>query len=247
MHLVFNVSLTLAHKFGFLFSGLESSVSKFTCSINKFECNFFGRVSASLSQKSLSESDNTFNRTNNGTTDHDPIVFDDTIMRETSHRCDFLLGQIKFSRSMSVSNDVSFIVFNNGSFSGELWSSDFVDLLVDLSTMMVTILTSTWDRVLDSTWMPSSNTSNLTETLVSLSWKTRSSPTGGDSFKTFTLGNTNNIDHLILGENLGNWDRLFEKRNSIVNLSSNITSIDLNFHQVSLLLSKWQLSNIRVN
>ena len=39
--------------------------------------------------------------------------------------------------------------------------SNSVDLLVDLSSVMVTLLTSSGHSVLDPAWMPGSNTGNL--------------------------------------------------------------------------------------
>ena len=45
---------------------------------------------------------------------------------------------------------------------------DLVDLLVDLRTVMVALLTSTSNSVLDTGRMPGSDTSNLAQTLVSL-------------------------------------------------------------------------------
>ena len=45
---------------------------------------------------------------------------------------------------------------------------DLVDLLVDLCTVVVSLLTSTGDRVLDPGRMPGSDTSNLAKTLVRL-------------------------------------------------------------------------------
>jgi hypothetical protein len=83
--------------------------------------------------------------TNATTLDHDKVFLNNTIMREATKRGDALFSDVKVSGSA-------------------LWVrtlSNSVDLLVDLSSMMITILTSTRNSELDSTRMPSSNTSNL--------------------------------------------------------------------------------------
>merc|ERR1739845_128897 len=107
-----------------------------------------------------------------------------------------------------------------------------VDLLVDFSSVMVTVLTSTGDSVRDTSRMPRSDTSNLSQTFVGLTWETGSTPTSGDTLVTFTLGNTDDVDHFAFSEDRANWDWFFEKRTSIVNLSFHVSSVDLDFHDV---------------
>ena len=58
---------------------------------------------------------------------------------------------------------------------------DLVDLLVDLCTVVVSLLTSTGDSVLDPGRMPGSDTSNLTKTLVRLPRKFLGVPPGSDA------------------------------------------------------------------
>ena len=61
---------------------------------------------------------------------------------------------------------------------------DLVDLFVDLCTVVVSLLTSTGDSVLDPGRMPGSDTSNLTKTLVRLPWKFLGVPPGSDACNT---------------------------------------------------------------
>ncbi len=86
-----------------------------------------------------------------------------------------------------------------------------VDLVVDRGTVVVTHLTGTGNRPLDVGRMPSTDTSNLAETLVSLARELLGAPTGGDAGETVTLGNGNNVDDLILLEDGGNIDGLLEE------------------------------------
>ena len=48
--------------------------------------------------------------------------------------------------------------------------TDIVDLFVDLGTMVVSLLTSTSNGVLDTARMPGSNTGDPTKTFVGLAW-----------------------------------------------------------------------------
>ena len=57
-------------------------------------------------------------------------------------------------------------------------ASNTVDLLVHLGTVMVALLTGTSDSELDARRMPSTDTSNLTQTLVSLAGQFACVPTG---------------------------------------------------------------------
>jgi hypothetical protein len=56
-----------------------------------------------------------------------------------------------------------------------------VDLLVDLRTVMVALLTSTGHGELHTGRMPRSNASNLAETLMSLAGQLLGVPTGSDT------------------------------------------------------------------
>merc|ERR1712111_86957 len=55
--------------------------------------------------------------------------------------------------------------------------TDVINLLVDLGTVMVTLLTGASDGELDSAWMPGTNTSDHAKTFVSLSWQLLGMPT----------------------------------------------------------------------
>mmetsp|Transcript_15186 Transcript_15186/g.16890 ORF Transcript_15186/g.16890 Transcript_15186/m.16890 type:complete len:228 (+) Transcript_15186:159-842(+) len=77
---------------------------------------------------------------------------------------------------------------------------------------------------------------------MSLSGQSGSSPSGGNTFETFTSGNTDGIDHFVLVENITDSDFLFQMVNTPFDLISDGSSVQLDFHKVSLLLSQLQQS-----
>ncbi|MFS7975049.1 hypothetical protein Hanom_Chr10g00875921 [Helianthus anomalus] len=111
-----------------------------------------------------------------------------------------------------------------------------VNLLVHFSTVMVTVLTSTSDGKRDSGRMPRSNTSNLTQTPVSLTWQTGHTPTGHDTFVTLTLCYTNDVNHFILLEHGINRDLFFKKAVCEIDFLGNCSTVHLDFHKVGFLL-----------
>ena len=114
--------------------------------------------------------------------------------------------------------------------------ADTVDLVVDGSTVVVTHLTSTGNSPLDVGRMPCTNTSDLSQTLVCLSGQLLGSPSAGDTLETVTLGDGNGINHLILLEDGIDLNWLLKQTMAEVDLVRNATTVDLDLHQVCLLL-----------
>jgi hypothetical protein len=73
---------------------------------------------------------------------------------------------------------------------------------------------------------------------MSFSWESCDTKSFYDTSITFTSSNTNNIAHIIFVENLVNWDFLFEEISNKSNFFLHSTSIDLDFHKMSFLVSK---------
>jgi hypothetical protein len=84
--------------------------------------------------------------------------------------------------------------------------------------------------------MPGTNTGNLAETPVGLAGKAGDTPTGHNTLITLTLGDTNDVNHLILLEDGFNWDFLLKELVAIVNLVCDGATVNLDLHEVSLLL-----------
>jgi len=94
--------------------------------------------------------------------------------------------------------------------------------------------------------MPGTDTGDLTETLVCLSRKLLGSPSAGDTGETVTLGDSDDINHLILLKDGADLDWLLEKTVTEGNLISDATTVNLDLHQVGLLLLKWRLADLGV-
>lgn len=101
---------------------------------------------------------------------------------------------------------------------------------------MVTALTGTGNGPLDVGRMPGTDTSDLTETLVSLARKLLGTPTGGDTLETVTLGDSDDIDHLVLLEDAVDGHLLLEETVAEVDLVGDGATVDLDLHEVGLLL-----------
>ena len=117
----------------------------------------------------LSKSKNTLLRSNTTSLDHDEILFDLSVVRESTHWVDGFVCQIVFGGG---------VVFDQLSILGVESITDVIDLLVDLGTVMVSLLTCTSDGELDSGRMPCSNTGNLSKTLVCLTGQFLTVPSG---------------------------------------------------------------------
>lgn len=111
---------------------------------------------------------------------------------------------------------------------------------------MVTTLTSTGDSPLDVVRVPGTNTGDLTQTLVGLTGQLGGTPTGGDTGETVTLGDGDDINHLVLLEDGVDVDGLLEEVAGEVNLVGNGTTVNLDLHEVGLLLLDGGLADLGV-
>lgn len=118
--------------------------------------------------------------------------------------------------------------------------------MVARGTVVVTHLTSTGNSPLDVVRVPGTDTSDLTQTLVSLTGKLLGAPTAGDTLETVTLGDGDDIDHLVLLEDAVDLNGLLEQVAGEVNLVGNGATVDLDLHQVGLLLLESSLADLGV-
>jgi len=155
-------------------------------------------------QETLSQEDGSLSGSDNTTSDHQEVVVNNTIVRETSKRGNVLFINISFSGSV-VLNTVNST------------SSNSVDLLVNFSSGVVTVLTSSSACPSDGSWMPSSNTTDLSETSMGLSGQSGHTESLDDTSCSLTFGNTNSVNHIVVLEDLANEDFFIEVVNSIIN------------------------------
>jgi len=142
-------------------------------------------------------------------------------VRESAHWGDVLLGEIGLS---------SGVVLGSESFG----LAHMVDSLADLSSVMVTHLTSSGNGPGDSGWMPSSNTSDLSVTSMGLLWQELWSPSLDDTLETVSLGSTDDVEETASLEYIADVDFLLEELDSEVDLVGDLASVDLDFEDVSL-------------
>lgn len=124
--------------------------------------------------------------------------------------------------------------------------TDSVNLVINRSTVMVTHLTSTGNSPLDVGRMPSTNTGDLSETLVSLSRQLLGTPTGSNTVVSVTLGDGDDINHLILLKDGVNANGLLKQILTERDLVGDAAAVDLNLHEMGLLLLKGSLADLGV-
>ena len=158
---------------------------------------------------------------------HDEVLLDLSIMREATHGCDGLVCKVVVCGS---------VVLDELAILHVVSSTHPVDLLVDLGSVMVSLLTSSWHGELDPAWMPGSNTGNLSQTLVSLPGQLLGVPSASHALESMTFGHSNHVDHFILGKDSSYRTLFLEVIPGKVDLVCNRSSVQLDLHDVGLLL-----------
>merc|ERR1711962_1818047 len=225
--LFFLVLLEGSHEGGLVLGILEATVSHLGAGVDELQADLLHVPLLGVGQEGFSEGKNSLLVADAGALEHDEVLLHLTVVGEASHGVDGLVSQIVVGGS---------VVLDELAVLHLVSLSDSVDLLVDLGSVMVSLLTSPGNGELNSARMPGSNTGNLSQTLVSLPGQLLGVPSAGDTLESATLGDTDNIDTLIHSQDLGDGDLLLKVLAGPVNLIGDASSIELDFHDVSLLL-----------
>jgi len=223
--------LEWSHKLSFFFDGLESTVTELGGGIDGFQVDLFQIFSFVVGQQWFSENDWSLSDTHAGSLDHDKVVLDFTVVWEASDWIDGFFSQIGFGGTVV---HVDLAVF------GLVAGTQSVDLFVDFDSVVVTFLTASSNGVTDSRWMPSTNTSDLSETSVCFSGKFLGTPSAGYTLSSVTLSDTNAIGVVVGFEDGSDSDLGFEETLGEVDFGGGVTSVNLEFDDVSFLLFEWK-------
>jgi len=222
--------LEWAHKLSFLFDGLESTVTELGGGIDGFEIDFLQIFSFIMGQQRFPQQNRSLSDAHARSFNHNEIVLNFTVVREASDWINRFLGQISLGGTVV---KVGLAVFSF------IASTQSVDLFVDLNSVVVTFLTASGNGVGNSGWMPSTNTSDLSETSVCFSGKFLGTPSAGYTLSSVTLSDTNAIGVVVVGEDFVDWDLLFEETLGEVDLGGGVATVDLELDDVSFLLLEW--------
>lgn len=220
-----------SHEGALLGGGLEATMTELGGGIDELEADLLQRGTAGVDNHGLTEGEHAFFGTDTASLDHEEVVLDNTVVGEATHGGDGLGGQVELSGGRLLIRTVG----------------DAVDLLVHLSTMVETVLTSTGNSEHDTARMPGSDTGDLADTLVGLAGLLAGSPTGSDTLEAVALGDTDDIDVLVLLEDRVDSDLLLEVGVGPVDLVGNGSTVELDLHQVSLLLTSGGLAGLGVS
>ena len=212
-------------------SSLETSVTVLGGSIDELDVDVLGLPGLGGGEDGLSEGDGSLASAHDTTLDKDVILVDLTVVGEAAKRSDVLGDSVGLSGG---------IVLDTVDGTG----TNAVDLLVELSSAMVAELTTAGDRPLDGGGMPGTDTSDLTETSMRLSVKTRDTESLDNTTCSLTAGNTNGVKALALLEDLTDADLLLEVVLGPVDLVGDGATVNLDLHNVSLVLAEAELADL---
>uniref|UniRef100_A0A3B4X2B7 Uncharacterized protein n=1 Tax=Seriola lalandi dorsalis TaxID=1841481 RepID=A0A3B4X2B7_SERLL len=94
--------------------------------------------------------------------------------------------------------------------------------------------------------VPCADAGNLAQSAVRLARQARAAPAGSDALVAVALGDANHVAHLVLRKDCVHRHLLLEHLRRKVNLGRQVAAVDLDLHQVRLLLAHLDLADLRV-
>ena len=166
--------------------------------------------------------------------EHDVLVVDLTVVGESTQGGDVLGGDVNGG------GGVTLVGLSSG-------LTDLVDLLVQLGTVVETVLTRAGHRVRDTGRMPCSNAGNLAQTSVRLTGQTGHTPTVHNTLESVTTGHGDHVAVLGVLEDLANRHALLKELLGEGELSLHVSSVHLDLADVGLALAELQLAGLGVD
>lgn len=205
---------------------LETTVTKLGRGVDELKGDLLEGGLGGVGDQGLPEHEDSLLGTDAAALDDEEVVSDDTVVGESAERGDVLVGGVSGSGGVVLGT-------------GALALSDSVDLLVGFGSVVVAELTGSGDAPGDSGWMPGSNTADLPVTSVGLLLEMPDSKSLHDTGVSLSLGDTDDVEVLVLGEDLVDSDLLLEESIAIVDLLGDVlAAVDLDLEDVVLLLSE---------
>jgi hypothetical protein len=226
-----SLGLELAEELFLLGIGLETTMSVLGRGIDELNLEFLGLPRLSAGEESLADCDGSLASSHDTTLDEKEVFVDATVVREATNGSDVLVDGISLAHG---------VVDNTMDGTG----SNSVDLLVDLGSRVITLLTTAGNRPLDGGRMPGSDTSDLAETSMRLTVKSGTSESLDGTNHTFTAGNANSVNNFVHVEDIANFDLLLELAIGKVDLLSNGTTVNLNFQDMGLALTETKFADL---
>merc|ERR1719323_2955216 len=185
--LLLAVLLEGTHEGGLVLGGLEPSVAELGAGVDELEVDLLKSSLLGVGEERLPQGEGPLLGSNAAALDHDEVLLDLSVVRETTHWVDGLVSNVILGGS---------VVLDKLAILHVVASAHPVDLLVHLSPVVVALLTGPGHSALDPAGVPGSNTGDLPQTLVSLPGQLLGVPPASDALVSVTLGDTDHVDHL---------------------------------------------------